>query len=109
MKRIVYLILKNNSKAFQTLEEIKSYGYNATIMNTESLRHAVDDFPEEHHFYNLRHFENHNLQEGILCLFVVSEEKLEELKRLIRTFTNDFKDIRGGMFSKKLEDYEGSI
>ncbi len=109
MKRIVYLILKNNPKAFQTLEEIKKHGYNATIMNTESLRHAVDDFPEEHHFYNLRHFENQKIQEGILCLIVVGEEKLEELKSLIRLYTNDFQDIRGGMFSKKLEDYEGSI
>lgn len=109
MKRILYLILKNDSKAFQVLEEIKSHGFNGTIMNTESLRHCIEDFPEEHHFYNLRHFENQNIQEGILCLFVVGEDKLEELKRIIRECTHDFNDIRGGMFSKKLEDYEGSI
>ena len=109
MKKIVYLILKANSDAFQTLELIKSYGYNATIMTTESLHHAMDELPEEKHFFNLRELEKSQRNESILCLFMVDDSKLDHLKSVIRESTDSFKKIRGFMYSQNLEDYEGSF
>lgn len=109
MKYILYLILKNTSKSYHVLEQIKSHGYNATLVSTESLRHAIDEFPEEKSFFTLRNYETQKFQESILCMFIEPEEKLEELKQIIRLYTNCFCDIKGGMFSKKLEDYEGTI
>lgn len=109
MKYILYLILKNTSKSYHVLEQIKSHGYNATLVSTESLRHALDEFPEENSFFTLRNYETQKFQESILCMFIEPEEKLEELKQVIRIYTNCFLDIKGGMFSKKLEDYEGTI
>ena len=109
MKRVLYLVLKSSPIAFHTLEELKNEGYNMTLVSSESLRHAIDDFPEEHHFYTLRHFEQRELQESILCIFVGEEDKVNSLKASIRRLTNSFNDIRGFMFSKSIEDYEGSI
>ena len=109
MKRVLYLIIKSSPIAFHTLEELKNEGYNMTLISSESLRHAIDDFPEEHHFYTLRNFEQRELQESIMCIFVGEEDKVEQLKASIRKLTNNFNDIRGFMFSKKIEDYEGSI
>ncbi len=109
MKKILYLVIKSGKEAYDTLQELNQQGYNATVVSTESLRRAVEYYPEDHHFYNLRHFEKSEIQESILCLFVLEENKLEDLKNIIRKFTNNFKDIKGFMFSKNLNDYEGSI
>ena len=109
MKRILYLVLKSGDGAFHTLEELKRDGYNATVVSTESLRHAVDYFPEEHHFFNLRHLEDKEMLESVLCLFVIDESQLNKIKSSIRELTDNFKGVKGFMFSKEIEDYEGSI
>ena len=108
--RELYLVLKSSSAAFRTLEEIRSEGFNATVLSAESLRHAVDYYPEEHHFFTLRHFEKQEeMLESILCLFVLSDDKVEIVKDTIRKYTNNFRDIKGFMYSRPIEDYEGSL
>ena len=109
MKKELVLVLKSTEKAFDTLQEIKSEGFNGTVVSTESLRHAVDYYPGEHHFINLRHIEDRDTLESVLVLFVVDADKLEHLKEVIRKHTDSFKDIKGFMFSRDVEDYEGSI
>ena len=109
MKKELFLVLKGSDKAFETLRELKEEGFNATVVSSESLRKALDYYPGEHHFFNLRHLEDRDLQESLLCLFVVDEEKLNKLKDVIRDYTNNFKDIKGFMYSRTIEDYEGSI
>lgn len=109
MKRALYLVLKSGNLAFNILEDIKRAGFNATLVSTESLRHAVEDFPEDHHFYNLRHFEQKELQESILGLFVAEENQIKQIKQLVRDLTHNFQDIHGFMYSFILEDYEGSF
>ena len=109
MKRIVYLVFKSTPEAVRTLETIKEEGYNATVMSTESLKHAIDELPEERHFFTLRHVEKVQTNESFLCLFIVDEEKVEHLKEVVRNNTDNFKKIKGFMFSRPIEDYEGSI
>lgn len=109
MKKELNLVLKSSDRAFSTLEELKKEGFNATVVSTESLRHAVDYYPEEHHFFNLRQLEKKEMLESILCIFVVDEEQLESIKQVIRKHTNNFNDIKGFMYSRDIEDYEGSI
>lgn len=109
MKRIVYLVLKSSLESVHTLEEIRKDGYNATIMTTESLRHAIDEIPEERYFFTLRQVEKVTSNESILCLFIVDEDKLEHLKEVVRKNTENFKKIKGFMFSRPIDDYEGSI
>ena len=109
MKKELYLVLENSETAFATLEELKKEGFNATVISTESLRHAVDYFPEEHHFVNLRQLEQKQLLQSLLCLFVVDADKLNNIKEVIRQYTNNFEDIKGFMYSRDIADYEGSI
>ena len=105
----LYLMLKGSDQAFRTLEKLKAEGYNATVLNAESLHHAVDYYPEEHHFFTLRHLEKKEAAESMLCLFVLSDEKVEQAKKIIRGYTNNFRDIKGFMYSHTIEDYEGSL
>ncbi len=109
MKIELTLVLETNDRAYSALQEIKAQGYNATVVSTESLRHAVDYVPNDQHFINLRHLEQVQQFESILCLFVVEDNRLSNLKQLIRNQTNNFKDIKGFMYSRSIEDYEGSI
>lgn len=109
MKKALYLVLKSTDNAFHTLEEIKKEGFNGTVVSTESLRTAVEYFPEEHHFFNLRHLEKKEMLESVLCLFVVEEKQVNHIKDVIRKITNNFSDVKGFMFSQNIEDYEGSI
>ena len=109
MKKELYLVLKSTEQSFATLEELKRSGFNATVISTESLRHAVDYYPGEHHFFNLRQLENKEMLESVLCLFIVDADKLDTLKKIIRDYTNGFKDIHGFMYSRDITDFEGSI
>ena len=111
MKKVLYLILENGEAALEVFESIRKKGYNGTLMHTTSLRHAMDDNqPEDTHFFSLAAYERlHNHGEAMFGLFVVDEGELGELKKLIREHTDDFKSIRGGMYSRDIEDYEGSF
>ena len=109
MKRIVYLVLKATPEAVHTLDEIRKEGFNATVMTTESLRHAMEELPEEKHFFTLRQVEKVQTNESILCLFIIDESKLEVLKEEVRKNTDNFNRIKGFMFSRPIEDYEGSV
>ena len=92
MKVELTLVLKTTDKAYGALEEIKKAGFNATVMSSESLRHAVDYYPGEHHFINLRHIEEKQSLESVLCVFLVEEEHLNELKQVIRDCTKNFQE-----------------
>ena len=109
MKVELTLVLESTNRAYGTLEALKKEGYNATVMSSDSLRHAVDYYPGEHHFINLRHIEEKQSLESILCVFIVEEDKLNHLKEVVREYTNNYKDIKGFMYSRPINDYEGSI
>ena len=109
MKVELTLVLKTTERAFETLEALKSSGFNATVMSSESLRHALDYYPGEHTFINLRHIEEKEEMESVLCLFLVDDDRLDDLKNVIREYTNNFKEIKGFMYSRPIDDYEGSI
>lgn len=57
----------------------------------------------------MRQYEKIEMLESVLCLFVVEDNKLEHIKEIIRQYTNNFKDIKGFMYSRDITDYEGSI
>ncbi len=108
MKKILYLVLKNTPKAHETLEALKEKGFNGTVIGSNSLRHMMEYFPEEHTFLNLRQTESIDGSESVMCMFVWDNEVIEVIKEEIRKHTNNFKNIKGFMFTKVVEDYEGS-
>ena len=109
MKVELTLVLKTTERAYGTLEAIKRAGYNATVMTTESLRHAVDYYPGEHTFMSLRQVEQRETFESILGVFIVDDDRLDDLKKVIRECTKNFTEIKGFMYSRPINDFEGSI
>lgn len=109
MKVELTLVLKTTERAYGTLEAIKRAGYNATVMTTESLRHAVDYYPGEHTFMSLRQVEQRETFESILGVFIIDDDRLDDLKNVIRECTKNFTEIKGFMYSRPINDFEGSI
>lgn len=109
MKKMLYLVLKGPEKAFSTLEELRSKGFNATVVNTESLRHAVEYYPGERHFINLRSLSEKDAVESILCLFLLEKEEIDAIKEIVREHTDSFRDIHGFMYTVDINDFEGSF
>ncbi|MCQ2802858.1 MAG: hypothetical protein MJ225_04245 [Bacilli bacterium] len=109
MKKALYLVLKNVDNTYEALESLKASGFNATIISSESLRHALEEENEDKHFYTLRHLDLHDIHESLFCLFVVDDNRVEELKKLIRSHTENFEKVKGFMFTSSISDYEGSI
>lgn len=110
MKRILYLFLENSPVALEAMQAIKDSGFNGTVVETISLRHAMEgNLPEETHFFSLMNWNVMNDQESTLSMYLVDEERVDALKEAIREHTDGFKKVKGAMFTKKIEDYEGTI
>jgi len=110
MKHLLILILDHGEIVDTLFKSLSANHYNATVFNARSIKHLLED--EEHdemHFINLSHLNTPLFAESTFCYFVVDEEKIEELKSLIREGTDSFKKIKGAMFSYALSNYEGSI
>ena len=91
------------------LEQLKESGYNATIVSSESLHHALEYDPYDHHFFTLRHLDRDEMGESIFCLLVGDEDRIERAKSIILEATNHFKDVRGFFYSVAVEDFQGNI
>lgn len=110
MKRVLFLILGNGAKSLHALEEINSHGFNGTLVGGASLRHTLEGkLPEEHSFFHLAQWEADNKKESTVSIFIENEEQLEELKKTIRKYTDNFKSVKGAFFTIPLEDYEGTF
>lgn len=109
MKVELKLVLKTHDNIYEILNTIKNAGFDATIISSESLKDAVDFAPGDSHFMNVRQLEQNEFMERMFCFFVVDESRLDELKTVIREATQNFTTIKGFMYSRKIEDFEGSI
>ena len=109
MKKALFVVLKNTPVSHDVLEELKNDGYNGTLIGSNSLRHALEYYPEDHNFLNLRHLEDTEVSESVLCMFVWEEAVIEVIKDKIRQYTNNFQDIKGFMFSEPVSDFEGTL
>ena len=110
MKRILYLILKNGPQALSVLDAIKKEGYNGTVVETASLKHALEERYEDHQFFSLQSWERMVGQgESTFSMYIVDESSLEDLKKTIREVTENFTRVKGAMFSYQIQDYEGAL
>ena len=111
MKRMLILILDHGNIVDSIFRELSKKGYNATVLQARSIKHLLED--EEHDditFFNLAHLEKGiSFPASTFCYFIIDEEKIESLKESIRETTNNFKKIKGAMFSYPIPDFEGSF
>ena len=78
------LVMKGTPEAYRTLEELREEGYNATVLTTESLHHALEYNPGDHNFITLRHLEQQGNLESVLCVFLLKEEEVEQVSAILR-------------------------
>ncbi len=110
MKHILNLYLGMNDATLDLLHSIREKGYNGTIINTVSLKHELEGTEEDDvQVLTLHSIEKRHIDESLTCRFIVDEEKLEELKQTIRDLTGNFTLVHGGMYSRPLPDYEGTL
>ena len=110
MKHVLNLIFKNSNDTYTLFNEIRKHGFNGTVFKTTSLKHAIEGTDsDERHFLNLAHLEQHHFEEAAFAVIIVDEERLEELKNIIREKTENFTKLRGGMYSHPAVDFEGSF
>lgn len=109
MKHMLFTILEVCSKTDTLLHALSKYGVNGTIMPSTSLKHAILQGNETPTFVTLRHLMPTKFEDTTALVMIVDEEQLEDLKNEIRKISNNFKDIHGCMFSKKIDEFEGSF
>ncbi len=110
MKCILNLYLAMNDHTYELLHAIREHGYNGTIINTVSLKHELEGTEEDEiHVLTLQAIERRHVTESLTCRFVVDEGDLEELKQIVRDLTGNFSLVHGGMYSRAIPDYEGTL
>ncbi|MCR5491974.1 MAG: hypothetical protein K6F32_07600 [Bacilli bacterium] len=110
MKCILNLYLAINDHTFELLHHIREAGFNGTIINTVSLKHEIEGTEEDEiQVLTLHAIEKRHITESLTCRFVTDDDKMEELKDIIREYTGNFTLVHGGMYSRSLPDYEGTF
>lgn len=110
MKYLLTLILDHGDLVDTIFKEISKNHFNATVLSARSIKHLLEDEEaDDINFFNISHLENQNYATSTFCYFLVDESRLNELKDLIRNSTDNFKKIKGAMFSNPIADYEGTI
>lgn len=110
MKQMLFLILDHGDLVDELFKELSSHHFNATVLSARSIKHLLEDEESEHvHFISISHLDRHLSSASTTCYFIVEENKVEELKNVIRKETDYFKKIKGAMFTTPLVDYEGTI
>ena len=111
MKNILILILKNGDATGELFQILSQKGFNSSVLIAKSLKHILQDDEEDDDrmFFNLRHLATGTHKDSCFSYFILDDEDLKTVKDLIRKYTNNFKDVRGGMYSYKIDNYEGSI
>lgn len=110
MKHLLIVTLANNEHTIKLIHDLSAKGYDATVYSTTSLRHALDDTNEDlPTILTLQHLHSNHFVNNTTIMFVAEENKINEVKQVIREETDHFKKIGGGMWTTPIEDYEGSF
>lgn len=109
MKHLLFAVFENTDESQDLIHELAEKGINGTAIASTSLRHILHSIEEERTFITLRQLEKQQFEDNTTFYTLIDEDKLEEVLSIIRKGTNNFKDIKGGMFVLPVERYEGSF
>ena len=110
MKHLLFVVLVNKKETHDLISELSKLGYNGTILSSTSVKHFIHDEDEDTPmFYSLAHLNEPKFVHNTTVYFILEDDKLKEVKNIIRKYTEEFKKIKGGMFSTPIESFEGSF
>ena len=109
MKHLLFAVFENTDGTHDLIHELSDQGINGTVLASTSLRHILHSIEEDRSFITLRQLEKRTFEDNTTFYTLLDEEELEKAQKIIRNGTNNFKDIKGGMFVLPVEKYEGSF
>ncbi len=110
MKYLLFTTLENTKETYDLIHHLSKLGYNGTVLSSTSLKHILQDEDEDvPSFISLAHFHENKFVQNTTIYFILEEAELEEVKSEIRKATKDFTSTKGGMFSTKIDSFEGSF
>lgn len=110
MKQLLFVILQNTDKAQGLFKELHARGYNGTTLSTSSIsRTLLEDPTFEPIIGNLRQVVNSGFESNIALYIILDEARVDEVKGLIRKYTDHFQNTHGGMAVIPLVSFEGSF
>ncbi|MBQ9265981.1 MAG: hypothetical protein IJ186_02785 [Bacilli bacterium] len=109
MKHLLFAVFENTDGTHELIHELAEKGINGTVLASTSLRHILHSIEEERTFITLRQLERQQFEDNTTFYTLIEEENLDNVLNIIRKGTNNFKDIKGGMFVLPVERYEGSF
>ena len=110
MKYLLFTTLENTKETYDLIHHLSKLGYNGTVLSSTSLKHILHDEDEDvPSFISLAHFHENKFVQNTTIYFILEEDELEEVKSEIRKATKDFTATKGGMFSTKIDSFEGSF
>ena len=110
MKHLLFTTLENTKETHDLIHHLSQLGYNGTVLSSTSLKHILQDENEDvPSFFSLAHYHENKFVQNTTIYFILEEEELEEVENEIRKATENFTNTKGGMFSTKLDSFEGSF
>jgi len=110
MKKLLFVVLEQTQDTHNLLHELSLKGINGTAVASSSLKHILADENEDiPQFISLSHIHENKFTQNTTIYFVLEEKEVNEVKEIIRNYTNNFTSTKGGMFSLPLNDFEGSF
>lgn len=108
--QLLVITLDDSEEFLKTLSGLKKNGMNGIVLPTTSLKHAllnstVDAAPI---FGSLSKIVEHDYEATNSVLMLVSEEKLEEAKKIVRNITKGI-GKKGVMFALPVSFWEGIV
>jgi len=108
MKVLFFAVLERGAASSALLKDLSVRGYNATLIQTESLKHVLKG-QEGSAFISLSELADNTPDTNNSMFFIIDETKVPEIKKAFREYTADFTKAHGAMFIIPIADFEGSF
>ena len=110
MKYMLWTVFEDSHATQELLRNLFANGFNGTMMGASSVNHTYSqNVKAKQPMFSLSDFAEGVKECNLAVTFVVDEEKLDDLKSLIRQGTDGFKTIHGAMMVLPIAYYEGSF
>lgn len=109
MKTLLFAILDSNPKAEALLQNLSKAGFNGTVISTAGLHKVLPKLEGQGAAIALSSLVDDLPAGNFTLLIVVDDDRLEEVKDLIREGTGGFVSVKGGMFALPLPFVEGNF
>ena len=109
MTYMFQVILSKNENAYALFSALRRNGIKGVVLPAQSLKSALLDNKDENIpvFTGLRHVVEYPHDMNYLVYCIIVESKLEEVKTIVRSVTNEIKEKVGIMYAMPLAFVEG--